>query len=493
MRMRAKSFAVVIALFLGVFGSAPSATATVSLQEGTDKAAVLFDPLKVITIKIDHALGEPVLTHKYLDSPVFRKANIRIYMAGSKKYVALANVGVRLKGSYTRKFEKMSLKVNLDEFVPGQNFLGITRLTLNAMYQDWSLVHEVTGYKLFRSAGIPAPRAGYAKVSVEGRYMGLYLNLESIDSDMLKRWFKSTKHVYSGPRPCDLTPYNQCYQPSLGDTNRADLVQFTKLDNLHGSQWWTEFKKRSNSELVLRMIATEIFLSHWDGYNGYSKNNHFVHFDNKNRMTLIPWGLDQTFPAEPKKQMAWGNSDQSYFRDSTTKSTIHQHCFEYAPCFNELLHQGILISKVARDIDLVGYKNQISEKINRSQFRRNNMSAVDFKTQKRKQAWIDEFLVLRTQALRDFLAARKPAPLGVTTPKKGKNGETITATLQPAWEPGVRVRFQWLLNGEPISGATNPALKLKNFKPGDKLKLEITLSKNGVLDTVYRSKSIKVS
>lgn len=493
MRTRAKSFAVVIALLLGVLGSVPSATASSSLQEGTDQAAVLFDPLKIITIKIEHALGEPVLTHKYLDSPAFRKANIRIYMAGSKHYVALANVGVRLKGSYTRKFEKMSLKVNLDEFVPGQKFMGLKRLTLNAMYQDWSLVHEATGYKLFRAAGVPAPRTGYAKVSVEGRYMGLYLNLESIDNDMLQRWFKSTKHVYSGPRPCDLVPYNQCYQPSEGDTNRADLVQFGKLDNLHGKQWWTEFQKRSNSALVLRMIATEIFLSHWDGYNGYSKNNHFVHFDNKNRMTLIPWGLDQTFPAEPKKQVAWGTGDKSQFWDSKTKSTIHQHCYEYAPCFNELLHQGIIVSKVAREIDLVDYKNQIANNLNLSKYRKNNLSAVDFKTQKGRQSWIDEFLTLRTQALKDFLAARKPAPLSVTTPKKAKNGETITAVLAQSWEPGVRIRVQWQLNGIPIPGATSTKLKLSNFKTNDKLGLEITLSKNGVLDTVYRSKTVKVS
>lgn len=491
MRIRAKSFAVVIALLIGALGSVPSATASATLQEGTDKAAVLFDPLKVITVKIDHALGEPPLTHKYLDSPDFRRANIRIYMAGSKQYVALADVGVRLKGSYTRRFEKMSLKVNFDQFVPGQKFLGLKRLTLNAMYQDWSLVHEATGYKLFRSAGVPAPRTGYAKVSVDGRYMGLYLNLESLDSDMLKRWFSSTKHVYSGPRPCDLVPYNQCYQPSEGDTNRADLVAFGKLDALHGAQWWNEFRKRSNSELVLRMIATEIFLSHWDGYSGYSKNNHFLHFDSKNRLTLIPWGLDQTFPTEPKKQMAWGSGDKSMFWDSKSKSTIHQHCFEYAPCFNELLHQGIIVSKVAKEIDLVGYKNQIAEKVNK--YRKNNMSAVDFKTQKNRQAWIDEFLVLRTQALRDFLAARKPSPLAVIVPRKARVGETISANIEASWEPGVRSRVQWLLNGQPIPGATGQSLELKNFHKGDTLKLEVTLSKNGVLDTVYRSKSIKIS
>ncbi len=35
-------------------------------------------------------------------------------------------------------------------------------------------------YKLFNDAGVQAPRCSFAKVTVNGEYLGLYSNVESI-------------------------------------------------------------------------------------------------------------------------------------------------------------------------------------------------------------------------------------------------------------------------------------------------------------------------
>jgi hypothetical protein len=45
---------------------------------------------------------------------------------------------------------------------------------------------------------------------------------------------------------------------------------------------------------VLRMIAVEVFIGHWDGY-GPTRNNYFLHLDGEGRWSLLPWGVDQTF------------------------------------------------------------------------------------------------------------------------------------------------------------------------------------------------------
>ena len=73
--------------------------------------------------------------------------------------------------------------------VSGQRFFGLKTLTLNNMVQDPSMIHELLAYKVFRSAGVAAPRTGYAYLRVNGADYGVYLNIETLDTVMLPRWF----------------------------------------------------------------------------------------------------------------------------------------------------------------------------------------------------------------------------------------------------------------------------------------------------------------
>jgi spore coat protein CotH len=304
-------------MVLGVIGLASPANA--------DEADSVFKPSQLISVDISSSLGSPKLTRHYLNFEGYRRANLKISMPGTRHYVTLMNVGVHQKGSYTRRYEKVSLKIKLDAFVPGQSFLGLTRLTLNAMMQDPSMVHEVTAYQLYRAVGVPAPRTGYAKVRLDGRYMGLYLNLETVDSKMLSRWFNSTKHVYSGPQFCDLVPGNSCEVASVGDTDRADLITASQLSQLNGKAWWNKFSKLANVTEVLRLMATDVFLSNWDGYTDYSQNNHFIHFDKKGRFSILPWGTDQTFPSRSNYQLSWDGSTSPGKTKGYKQSTLFTH------------------------------------------------------------------------------------------------------------------------------------------------------------------------
>jgi len=63
-------------------------------------------------------------------------------------------------------------------------------VALNNMVQDPSLIHEQLAYMLFRDAGVPAPRSGYARVFVNGELYGLYATIEVIDySEFLGQWY----------------------------------------------------------------------------------------------------------------------------------------------------------------------------------------------------------------------------------------------------------------------------------------------------------------
>ena len=81
------------------------------------------------------------------------------------------NVGVRLKGGYGsfRMLDgnsKAAFTVKFNQFVKGQRFHGLRRIILNNVVQDPSYMCEYIGYSLFRDAGVPAPRIGYANLIV---------------------------------------------------------------------------------------------------------------------------------------------------------------------------------------------------------------------------------------------------------------------------------------------------------------------------------------
>jgi len=493
MPKRAIALLVTLTLFFGILGNVASAQAVPnSLREGTDEAASIFDPLRPIQVSVFKTIGGRALTHDYLDSPTYRRATIKITFAGGKKYTVLENVGIRLKGATTRKFQKASLKIKFDAFVKKQRFKGLKRLTLNAMMTDPSQVHEVTSYRLFRAAGVPAPRAGFARVSIDGRYIGLYLNLESIDSLMLKRWFPSTEHVYSGPRPCDLTPNNSCYTSNTGTTNRSDVLRAGGIHVLSGSAWWRELNKSSDINRLMSFLATEIFLSHWDGYGDFMRNNHYVHFDKKGKFTFIPWGTDQTFPWEKKHQLTWNASKPVYLSDSTERSSLITHCLAYTRCKEMLLQTGYRISLLADRIDLAGYSQRVMDKINQKRFVKNDLNRANPDTKKMEQNWIASYISLSQKSLKNYLKVRPPCRVTAKLNTPLIVDTETTALVESLWEPGVTAEYQWFVANRPIPDAKSRTFKITKKFLGKRLKLRITLKKDGVSNTVYFTRAHKV-
>ena len=114
----------------------------------------------------------------------------------------LSHIGLKLKGSTS--LDKLSgrpsfkIKFNWSN-LKGQRFLGLKHMTLNAMTQDNSMLHEVSAYRLYNAMGVPAPKTGFARVYVNGTLKALYVNVESYDDIMLSKRFNDvTQHLYEG-------------------------------------------------------------------------------------------------------------------------------------------------------------------------------------------------------------------------------------------------------------------------------------------------------
>ena len=132
------------------------------------------------------------------------KANSRQYVLctiieGEKRYT---NVAIRLKGgpgSFREVHDQPSFTVNFDKNVEDQTFHGLKKIHLNSSVQDHSLLEEKISRELFNAAGVPTPRAGHAVLTFNKRLMGVYVLVEGINKQFLKRHYNDPDgNVFDG-------------------------------------------------------------------------------------------------------------------------------------------------------------------------------------------------------------------------------------------------------------------------------------------------------
>ncbi len=144
-----------------------------------------------------------------------------------------ADVAVRPKGNgtynpvLTGKVQKPSLKIDLNKYVKGQKLAGLSTINLHNSLFDPTWMNEALALKLYRDAGVPAPRTAFARVYVTAkggeakRYLGLYTLVENVDSNFTESRFKVAGGALFKPvtiRPFkfltkDWADYNQMYDP----------------------------------------------------------------------------------------------------------------------------------------------------------------------------------------------------------------------------------------------------------------------------------------
>ena len=337
-------------------GAFPAATAQAEPRfiEGTDPAAKMFNPSEVnkFTLKMSTAdfdsLKRPNVAWD-VEGP-WRAATLNAVIAG-KNYGPM-KVGVHLKGAYGSwrdVTEKAGFKIKIDAFVSKQTLLGLVKITLNNMVQDPSYIHEPMTYKLMRDLGVPAPRAGYANVFLNGINYGLHLNVETIDPIFLARWGITSNHLYKGGLPSlpDFYPgYERSYSIESGsESNISDLTAFVEANQNDGDQWWEAVSKLADMNELTLVWASELYAGHWDGYT-VNRNNYYINFDNNGKAILLSWGTDQTW-----------NSGYDYF---SFNGLLAQKCMTSTKCHELYLQTLAKVAKTAKATNLYVYGSDIA-------------------------------------------------------------------------------------------------------------------------------------
>jgi len=209
------------------------------------------------------------------------------------------NVGVRKKGFFgSVDDDKPSLKIRFDKYVEDQEFLTADRLTLNNSIQDESYVRQCLTYELFRAAGLPASRCNFAQVTVNGDYLGVYVNVEGIKKPFLRRHFDDDEGtLFEGT----LSDFRDGWDGTFEQKTNEEEVDKQAIDAISEALEEEDDALIGALESVIDMDqflsfwAMENMTAHWDGYAGNTNNFYFYDDPDSNRVHFIPWGTDGTF------------------------------------------------------------------------------------------------------------------------------------------------------------------------------------------------------
>ena len=124
----------------------------------------------------------------------------RIYVPASFQWrnITLDNVAIRFKGNSSSsplQQHKRSFLIKFDEYVDGQQFLGLHRVSFDNGVQFGSVFSEPIITEILRDQGIKSHRCNYAKLFINDEYRGVYVNVERIDESFVDRNFPESNSL----------------------------------------------------------------------------------------------------------------------------------------------------------------------------------------------------------------------------------------------------------------------------------------------------------
>lgn len=240
------------------------------------------------------------------------------------------DVGIRYKGSEGawygcvengpgggRKTCPLNMKVKIDR-VHDTTFHGLKTFQFHAMNDHASKLTETVAYWFVRQMGIPSPRTTYCRLFINGRFEGLFLNVEEMDARFVDAWQPgSDANLYKEVWPLAWDSAATTKEMILdalrtnGKTgNVSRFLAFAKA--LEAASDMVGVRKAMEAWLdvdqIMSLAALRLALDdddgvfHWyatDGTAGSyaAKPHNFYWMDDPatGRFHLLPWDLDKSF------------------------------------------------------------------------------------------------------------------------------------------------------------------------------------------------------
>lgn len=248
------------------------------------------------------------------------------------------HAGVKYKGnsSYDSTFIKNPVHIELDSY-QNQDYLGVKDIKLSNCYADPSMIREVLAYKIL-SDFMDCPASNFAMLFINGNYIGLYSNDESINKDFCASRFYSDENTFIKCNPV-VTP-----GPTTKSSLRyltADSSDYYNFYEMKSDFGWTELLRLCDStsnnpnaiqnlydlDRLLWMLAFDNVLVNLDSYIGVFSQNYYLYKNNHNKFCPIVWDLNMSFGGFP--YLGSGNTSMNSLSVSAMQQmTLNTHASE---------------------------------------------------------------------------------------------------------------------------------------------------------------------
>lgn len=286
------------------------ATGCGSDDEEPDLSDELFDPTRIVEIEIaipeddwdelreqtrtlEALTGSDCLAEPFGSPFTYFEADVVV------DGELFERVGLKKKGFFgSLDTTKPSLKIKFDKFVEGQEHYGFERLTLNNNRQDPSHIKQCLSYQAFAAAGIPSPRCNFAHVTVNGREMGIYTNVETLKKRFLGRHYDDDSGtLFEGTLSDFRSEWSGTFEPK---TNK-DAPDFSAIDGAiavledsSDEDLAADLEAYIDLDQYMSYWAIEALIAHTDGYANNNNNFFLYHDPADGRLDFLPWGVDGT-------------------------------------------------------------------------------------------------------------------------------------------------------------------------------------------------------
>jgi spore coat protein CotH len=270
--------------------------------------------LTVFRVKMDENDYLSLLNPANSASDVYLPANVTV----QNNYVteSIFNVGMKIKGSMCRRWQKKCFAMKFNEFVSGQKLFGAKKISFKAGTSDDDiLVRNMLYTDFLRALVTPTQRASYALLYVNDMFIGIYFIYEDMSAD----WVQSRIEDDSGSQN-HLFKVNGAYLHYEG-TNQSSYSSHYELDSGENENDWTDLTdwlyffnstsdKDFNEDLpdkidldaFIKGMVVESFLLNDDGMTDNGKNFQIYHLEDtkysdnkKNKWLLSHFDFDFCF------------------------------------------------------------------------------------------------------------------------------------------------------------------------------------------------------
>jgi spore coat protein CotH len=202
---------------------------------------------------------------------------------------------------------KHSLNLSLDFVNENQHVGGYRTLNLLNSHEDPTFLRSVLYLEAARDY-IPAPKANYLRLVINGESWGIYTNAQQFNKDFTRDWIKTSDGArwkvpgspggrggleYLGD---DVAPYQRIYEIKSKDSARSwrDLVTLTRvLNTTPVDQLERALQPILDVDGALKFLALEIALVNGDGY-WTRASDYSLYQDVNGRFHVIPHDANET-------------------------------------------------------------------------------------------------------------------------------------------------------------------------------------------------------